>query len=100
MPRESLRLATRIDAAKAAVAATLAAREANAAREIMKRSLEEIHSLTVAVEALNQRFFVLSERIMELQGNDTRADLAALTRQVEDFAKGAKKSPKRKKWAD
>jgi hypothetical protein len=100
MPRESLKLATRADAAKAALAASLAARDAGAAREVSERSLEEIHVLTVAVEALNEGLSMLGERITKLQSNDITADLAALTKQVEDLARGAKKSAKRKKTAD
>ena len=98
MPRESLKLATtRADAAKAALAASLAARDANAAREIMERSLEDLHTLANAVEALNQGLAMLGERLAELQKSDVSAELAALTSRVDDLAKGAKKAQKGKK---
>jgi hypothetical protein len=100
MPRESLRVATRADAAKAALAASLAARDASAERDIMERSLQELHVLSDAVAVLNQGLSVLSERITELQKNDVTAEMAALSKQVGDLAKGAKKSQKGKKAAN
>lgn len=46
-------LTTRADAAKAALAATVAARDANLAREILERALCDLPVLTGAVEMLN-----------------------------------------------
>jgi hypothetical protein len=75
-------LTTRADAAKAALAATIAARDANLAREILERALCDLPVLTGAVEMLNSGLAALSERLTELREDDRGGDLA---REVSDL---------------
>jgi hypothetical protein len=75
-------LTTRADAAKAALAATIAARDANLAREILERALCDLPVLTGAVEMLNSGLAALSERLTELREDDRGGDLA---REVADL---------------
>jgi hypothetical protein len=97
-------LTTRADAAKAALAATMAARDANLAREILERALCDLPVLTGAVEMLNYGLAALSDRLTELREDD-RGDLARevadlRTRVVElEKSVAASKEKKKKKVA-
>jgi hypothetical protein len=91
-------LTTRADAAKAALAATVAARDAHIAREIVERALCDLPVLTGAVEMLNSGLAALSERLTELPEDD-RGDMAReiadLTRRVVELEKAVKTSKKK-----
>jgi hypothetical protein len=101
MARESEKLLmTRADAAKAALAATMAARDANAAREILERSLSELKILTDTVETLNYGLAVLSQRPAEQNsaaGADAARDIADLKVRVAELSKANSAAKKKKK---
>jgi hypothetical protein len=74
MARETEKLlTTRADAAKAALAATVAARDANIAREILERGLADLTVLTDAVETVNHGLAALSQRLADRPMDEGRA---------------------------
>jgi hypothetical protein len=78
-------LTTRADVTKAALAATVAARDANIAREILERSLADL-----AVEILNHGLAALNLKLAELQmdqeGNRA-GEVADLKKQIDALKK-------------
>lgn len=104
MSRQSTELlAARADAANAALASAIAARDANAAREILGSALAEIHALADAVVTLNQGLGALKDEREALtaqvatlhnDGETVTARLAALQHQVDELAKVGKKGSK------
>ena len=85
-------LTTRADAAKAALAASVAARDANAAREIMGRSFADLHLLADAVELLNERLGGLSDQRKLI--SEMRERIAALEIRVEELEESTKRKKK------
>jgi hypothetical protein len=99
MAEESERLLmTRADVTKAALAATLAARDANTAREILQRALADLSVLTDAVEILNHGLAALSRKLdgfhLDEEGK-LAGEIADLTKRVEALEKAVKRSKKR-----
>ena len=98
MVRESEKLLlSRADAAKAALAASMAARDANGAREILERALSELPLLVGAVEALNEGLAAINERLSNMQSSkaEVTAQVADLKSQVDDLARIVKKDGKK-----
>jgi hypothetical protein len=92
-------LTTRADVTKAALAATVAARDANLALEILKRSLADLSVLTDAVEILNHGLAALSLKLaglqMDQEGN-LAGEVADLKKQVDALKKAVKRLKKKK----
>jgi hypothetical protein len=87
MARETEKLLmARADAAKAAFAAIVAARDANIAREILERALSDLTVLTEGVETLNCA--------LAAQG-DLAGEVAELKRRVTALEKPVKSSKKK-----
>lgn len=76
----------RTDASRAALAAIVAARDANIAREILERALSDLTVLTDGVETLNRAFAA--------QG-DLAGEVAELKRRVTALEKAGKSSKKK-----
>ena len=99
MARESKKLsAARADVTTATLAATLAAGDANTAREILQRALADLSVLTDAVEILNQALAALSQNLAALQvdgkGN-LAGQVADLNKRVDILEKALKRSKKK-----
>jgi chromosome segregation ATPase len=91
-------LTTRVDVVKAALAATVAARDANVAREILERSQEDLSVLTDAVETLNHELAALSKKLawVEMDGKANFAEqFKDLKKRMVVLEKAAKRSKKR-----
>jgi hypothetical protein len=91
-------LTTRADAAKAALAATVAVRDAHTARGSVERALCDLPVLTGAVEILNSGLAALRERLTELPEDDRgdmEREIADLTRRVVALEKAVKTSKKK-----
>ena len=93
---------SRADAAKAALAASVAARDANGAREILERALSELPLLAGAVEALNEGLAAINERLSDMQSSkaEVTAQVADLKSQVDALARIVKKDGKKKGRVD
>jgi hypothetical protein len=89
---------TRADVTKAALAASMAARDANLARGILERSLTDLSVLTDAVEILNHGLAALSQKLAALhmdEGGNLAGEVADLTKRVNTLEKAVKRSKKR-----
>ena len=90
--------ATRADVTKAALAASVAARDAHLAREILERALADLSVLTDAVEILNHGLTGLSQKLGGVQGDgdgQLAGEVAHLTQRVNALEKAVKRSKKR-----
>jgi hypothetical protein len=90
--------ATRADVTKAALAATMAARDANLAREVLERALADLPVLTDAVEILSHGLAALNQRPSGLQadeGGNLAKEVADLKKRVDALEKAVKRSKKR-----
>jgi hypothetical protein len=91
-------LTTRADVTRSALAATMAARDANIAREILQRALVDLSVLTDTVEILNRGLAGLSQKLagfhMDEEGNLT-AEIANLSTRVEALEKAVKRAKKK-----
>jgi hypothetical protein len=92
-------LTTRADVTKSALAATIAARDANIAREILQRALADLSVLTDTVEILNRGLAGLSQKLagfqIDEQGN-LGAEIADLTTRMDSLEKAVKRAKKKK----
>jgi hypothetical protein len=91
-------LTTRADVTKSALAASMAARDANLARGILERSLTDLSVLTDAVEILNHGLAALSQKLagfqMNVEGNFA-GEVGDLKKRVDALEKAVKRSKKR-----
>ena len=91
-------LTTRADVTKSALAATIAARDANIAREILQRALADLSVLTDTVEILNRGLAGLSQKLagfqIDEQGN-LAAEIGDLNTRMDALEKAVKRAKKK-----